>query len=47
MWLIGMMASGKTKVGRVVAKKVGAPFFDTAPAGLGDILGKVMAKWRS
>lgn len=29
MWLIGMMGSGKTTVGRQVATRVGVPFYDT------------------
>jgi len=29
MWLIGMMGSGKTTVGRVVSMAVGADFYDT------------------
>lgn len=29
MWLIGMMGSGKTTVGRQVAARVGVPFYDT------------------
>lgn len=29
MWLIGMMGSGKTTVGRQAAARVGVPFYDT------------------
>ena len=29
MWLIGMMGSGKTTVGRQAAAQVGVPFYDT------------------
>lgn len=29
MWLIGMMGSGKSSVGRAVAERVGEPFHDT------------------
>lgn len=29
MWLIGMMGSGKTTVGRKAAAQVGVPFYDT------------------
>lgn len=29
MWLIGMMGSGKSSVGRVLAERVGEPFHDT------------------
>ncbi|MFP4073252.1 MAG: shikimate kinase [Actinomycetota bacterium] len=29
MWLIGMMGSGKTTVGRKAAARVGVPFYDT------------------
>ncbi|HUG32283.1 MAG TPA: shikimate kinase [Acidimicrobiia bacterium] len=29
MWLVGMMGSGKTSVGKAVANQVGVPFYDT------------------
>ena len=29
VWLIGMMGSGKSTVGRLVADRLGRPFYDT------------------
>ncbi len=29
VWLIGMMGSGKTSVGKIVAERLGLPFYDT------------------
>lgn len=32
MWLVGMMGAGKTSVGRLVAERLGVPFYDTDDA---------------
>lgn len=48
VWLIGMMGSGKTAVGQIVAARLGVPFIDTDAAivaRLGSPMTDLWAEW--
>jgi len=48
LWLVGMMGSGKSTIGRIAADRLGVPFLDTdetVVARLGSSIPAVWAEW--